>query len=180
MSVKVYEDERFGAQTNSVLEELTHYLIDAGHRLSVSQHSQIMKRVERAVLAEVEDDRALLAIWVRGFMKLEALADHIESGAWKNELKSSGLREGSGVAVDAHERTRQMNAIPCPHACMSPCSTCENSALAKELRALRIVADAAHAVANASRGPLQSELSALRRALADARDHSWHEGSARG
>lgn len=59
-----------------------------------------------------------------------------------------------------------MNTIPCPHACMSPCSTCENSSLAKELRALRIVADAAHAVANASRGPLQSELSALRRALA--------------
>lgn len=52
---------------------------------------------------------------------------------------------------------------------MSPCSTCENSALAKELRALRIVADAAtHFVGGAqltlTREEYQS-LSALRRAL---------------
>ena len=60
-----------------------------------------------------------------------------------------------------------MTTIPCPHACQSPCSTCENSALAKELRALRVVADAAHHVANAWRGPLH-EISALRRALAAA------------
>ena len=36
----------------------------------------------------------------------------------------------------------------CPHACKEPCPTCEVSATAQELRALRLVAAAARALAD--------------------------------
>ena len=65
-----------------------------------------------------------------------------------------------------------MTTIPCPHACQSPCSTCENSALAKELRAFRVVADAARNVVDrlvAAGGPIPvTDVAALDRALAAA------------
>ncbi len=35
------------------------------------------------------------------------------------------------------------DALHCPHGCAPPCSSCEGSALARELRALRILRDAA-------------------------------------
>lgn len=63
-----------------------------------------------------------------------------------------------------------MTTMNCPHACMSPCSTCENSEAGREMRALRIVADAARtvvdkAVAGGAPFPV-SAVAALDRALA--------------
>lgn len=56
----IYEDDRYTPATNAVLRDLVRYLIDAGHRLSVSQHSQIIRRVEKAVDAEVKELVALV------------------------------------------------------------------------------------------------------------------------
>lgn len=72
--------------------------------------------------------------------------------------------------MTGESRDRAMVVMHCPHGCLSPCSTCENSAAAKELRALRIVADAAGNLVErlvSEGGPIPvGDVAALDRALA--------------